>query len=154
MWFSIPPKPKPQQKPLNRPLTAPQAPYRHHVFAGQRGNQVTNNPMNTYSECDLTQSTAVDIALHNYKKQNLPSVEDVLEKIRETELEKKMSALIKEFLPQTPTERLLVQQIYYHGLVNDTKNLKTALQTLLRLKQYRACTTESNRLAVIAPNWG
>ena len=105
-------------------------------------------------QCDYTQAAAeTDQKLALYKQQNLPSVTDILEKIRETELEKKMESLNREWTPCTPTEKLLVQQIYYHGLVNDTKNMKTAIQTLLRLKQYRACTTENNRLAVINPNW-
>ena len=105
-------------------------------------------------QCDYTQAAETDLKLALYKKQNLPNVTDILEKIRETKLEKKMESLNREWNPCTPTERLLVQQIYYHGLVNDTQKMKTAIQTLLRLKQYRASTTESNRLAVIAPNWG
>jgi hypothetical protein len=105
------------------------------------------------SQCDYFQSAETELKLALYKKQNLPSVTDILEKIRETELEQKMESLTREWNPCTPTERLLVEQIYYHGLVNDTKNMKTAIQTLLRLKQYRACTTENNRLAVINPNW-
>ena len=105
--------------------------------------------------CDYTQAAETDQKLALYKKQQtLPSLEDLLDKIRETELEKKMESLNREWNPCTPTEKLLVQQIYYHGLVNDTQKMKTAIQTLLRLKQYRASTTESNRLAVIAPNWG
>ena len=104
-------------------------------------------------QCDFTQAAETDLKLALYKQQNLPSVTDVLEKIRENALEKKMESLNLEWNPCTPTERLLVEQIYYHGLVNDTKNMKTAIQTLLRLKQYRASTTENSRLSIINPNW-
>ena len=105
------------------------------------------------SQCDYSQSAETDQKLALYKKQNLPNVTDILEKIRENELCQKMAPLNREWNPCTPTERLLVEQIYYHGLVNDTKNMKTAIQTLLRLKQYRACESELNRIAVITPNW-
>ena len=103
--------------------------------------------------CDYTQAAETDQKLALYKQQNLSSVTDILDKIRETELEKKLESLTREWNPCTPTEKLLVEQIYYHGLVNDTKNMKTAIQTLLRLKQYRACESELNRIAVINPNW-
>ena len=104
-------------------------------------------------QCDYSQGTAVDIALHNYKKQNLPSVEDVLEKLKNSELEKKMSALILEWNPQTPTEKLLVQSLYFAGITNDIRSLKQALQTLLRLKQYRQSTNENSRLSIINKDW-
>jgi hypothetical protein len=66
------------------------------------------------------------------------------------------SALEKEWFPNTtpsPTEKLLVQSLYLAGLTNDIRGIKQSLQTLLRYRQYLACTTETAKFSIINKDW-